>query len=1089
MHAHLARAPLWHPSGMRKHSVPRPGVSLRFDPRLPSFIPPGWIRAHRRSQVLLFLGRSCRRRHPSFPLLARRVEAYFSLWNQLLPTLEYPKAGAPPPTDLQGAVRRLGEQLFTLMDAAEPPSLFSKKGFYGTMMEWAMRDERFKTQFFRFVDVLPTLTSSGEVARHLQEYLGQNQAHLSPALRLGLKAAGGAGWLLGAGVKSQVAGMARQFMLGNDDKEIAATLRRLHDQDIAFTVDSLGEAVVSEAEADQYAQRYLNLMEMLGLETAKWPHPCRSNLSPRGPLPHLNLSVKLSALYSQIHPADPDTAIARISARLRPILRRAKELRAFINFDMESYALKNLTLRAFTTIFAEPEFASEPACGLALQAYLRDCEADLRALMAWARERRRRLTIRLVKGAYWDYETILAGQRHWPVPVFSQKAESDASFEGLSRLLLENDDAVDAAFGTHNVRSIAYALAQAERLGVERRSIEFQMLYGMAEPIKDAVLKVDCRLREYCPVGELLPGIAYFVRRLLENTSNEGFLANKFAKGASRGDLLEDPRAKAAGGLGRTAPGPAPAAPAPAVQPFRNEPHTDFTLPAQRQKMLAAIRDARQNLGRRCPLVIDNCPVSTPDWLPSLNPANQDEVVGYAAEGKVAQAELALAAARAAQPGWARTPAAERAAILEQAAQLIRRDKAALCALEMLEAGKNWTESDADVAEAIDFCNFYAGVMRGLGRPQRTQAVPGESNFQHWWPRGVGVIIAPWNFPLAILTGMAAAAIVAGNAVILKPSDQTPVIGARLMELLIEAGLPPGVANLLTGPGSRVGAHLVSHPRVDFIAFTGSKEVGLRIWEAAGRTAPGQANLKRIVCEMGGKNCIIVDSDADLDEAVVGCIASAFGYQGQKCSALSRVVVLQDNYQRFVERLVAAAASLRVGPAEEPGALIGPVINRDAQQRLLAVIAAGKAEARLAWQGVVPDDPRACYVPPVIFTDVPPASPLFREEMFGPVLAVTRAKDFDQALALANDSEFALTGGCYSRSPVNLERVKAELICGNLYLNRTVTGAIVERQPFGGFKMSGGGTKAGGREYLENFLVPRVITENCLRRGFAPAEE
>jgi RHH-type proline utilization regulon transcriptional repressor/proline dehydrogenase/delta 1-pyrroline-5-carboxylate dehydrogenase len=977
------------------------------------------------------------------------------------------------------------------MDAAEPPSLFSSKGFYGRLMEWAMRDEHFKTQLFRFVDVLPMLTSSSEVSRHLQEYLGDDQVHLNPALRLGLKAAGGASWLFGAGVKGQVTAMARQFMLGNDEKEIVSILRKINDQDIAFTVDVLGEAVVSEAEADQYARRYLELMDLLGKQVPSWRHTCQSNVSSNGPLPPLNLSVKLSALYSQVHPTDPETAIEAISGRLRPLLRRAKELGAFINLDMESYALKDLTFRLFKQVFAEPEFAQTPPCGLAVQAYLKDCEHDLLDLLEWARQQRRRVTVRLVKGAYWDYETILGQQRHWPVPVFAHKAESDANFEKLSLLLLENADVVDAAFATHNVRSIAHALGQAERLGIDRRAFEFQMLYGMADPIKAAVLEMGCRLREYCPVGDLLPGMAYLVRRLLENTSNEGFLANKFAKGASRQELLRDP-AGVVGGLG--APAEIGSAPTPvgdyeAKGGFRNEPHTDFTRTAARQAIAKAIPELRRSLGRRYPLIINHKPVQTKDWLPSLNPADHNEIIGYAAQGTVAEADSALAAARAAQPSWARTSPDRRASLLEQVAALMRRDKAALCALEVLEAGKNWAEADADVAEAIDFCDFYAQVMRDLGRLQRTQSVSGESNAQHWWPRGVGVIIAPWNFPLAILTGMAAAAVVAGNAIILKPSDQTPVIGARLMDLFIEAGLPAGVVNLLTGPGSKVGSHLVSHPQVDFIAFTGSKEVGLRIWEAAGRTAPGQANLKKVVCEMGGKNCLIVDSDADLDEAVLGCVASAFGYQGQKCSALSRLIVLADNYDKFVERLVAAAGSLRIGPAEIPGTIVGPVINREAQQRILQIIEAGKTEATLAWQGRPPDAPNACYVPPTIFTHVPPTSRLFREEIFGPVLSVTKAKDFDHALALANDSEFALTGGCYSRSPVNIERVKAELVCGNLYINRTITGAIVERQPFGGFKMSGGGTKAGGREYLQNFLVPRVITENCLRRGFAPIEE
>jgi RHH-type proline utilization regulon transcriptional repressor/proline dehydrogenase/delta 1-pyrroline-5-carboxylate dehydrogenase len=487
--------------------------------------------------------------------------------------------------------------------------------------------------------------------------------------------------------------------------------------------------------------------------------------------------------------------------------------------------------------------------------------------------------------------------------------------------------------------------------------------------------------------------------------------------------------------------------------------------------------------------VIDNKRVETREWSPSLNPANQNEIIGYAARATIQDADAALAAARAAQSKWGRTPADERAKLLNKLADLMRRDKAALSALMVLEAGKNWTEADADVAEAIDFCDFYAAEMRALGKPQRTQIVPGETDIQHWWPRGVGVVISPWNFPLAILTGMATAAVAAGNTVLLKPSDQTPVIAAKLVDLAIESGFPPGVFNLVTGRGSVVGAHLIAHPQIDFIVFTGSVEVGLNIWETAGRTPPGQPNLKKVVCEMGGKNCLIVDSDADLDEAVQGAVQSAFGYLGQKCSALSRLIVLEDNHDRFVERLIAATASLRVGPAEEPGTIIGPVIDRSAQKRILDMIEAGKKEANLAWQGKVPNDPSACYVPPTIFTDVPSTSRLFREEIFGPVLSITKAKDFDEAIALANDCAFALTGGLYSRSPINIERAKNELVCGNLYINRTITGAIVGRQPFGGFKMSGGGTKAGGREYLQNFLVPRVVTENCLRRGFAPIDE
>ena len=991
------------------------------------------------------------------------------------------------PAEAEKSAWEWGEKILALMDAAEAPSLFSRKGLYGALMDWAMKDEGFKTQLFRFVDVLPTLRSSSEVTRHLNEYFDSNQVDLSPALRTALKATSFAGGLFSAGIKSQISGMARMFMPGSDDKEVLASLRKLHEQGIAFTVDVLGEAVVSEDEADRYAQRYLELMNLLARATGAWDKPCTSNLTPRGEEPCLNLSLKISALYSQIHPADPDTAIEKLSARLRPILRRAKEAGAFINFDMEHYGLKDLTLRLFKSIFSEPEFAAGPRCGLALQAYLRECEADLREVTAWARAQRRRITVRLVKGAYWDYETIIAEQKGWPVPVFSRKAETDANFERLSTYLLENDDAIAAAFASHNVRSIAHVLAQAGQIGVPLRNFEFQMLHGMADSLKKALLELDCRVREYAPVGELLPGMAYLVRRLLENTSNEGFLARKFAKGASREELLQNPR-ELLEAPRDTHTGPTGGRDG-AVTEFKNETHTDFNITAERERIRDAIKKVRAGPGRKHPLIINNEPVPTGEWTPSRNPADQKEIVGYVARATITEAERALEAAGRAQQKWARVPVEERAALLRRLAVLLKRDKSELNALEILEAGKSWTEADADVAEAIDFCNFYAVEMRTLGQPKRTQRVAGESNSQHWWPRGVGVVIAPWNFPLAILTGMMSAAIVAGNAVIIKPSEQTSVIAARLMELLIESGLPAGVVNFVSGRGSEVGAHLVAHPKVDFVAFTGSKEVGLKIWETAGRTAPGQMNLKKVVCEMGGKNCVIVDGDADLDEAVLGVVQSAFGYQGQKCSALSRLVVLADNYDRFLGRLIAATESLRVGPAEEPGAMIGPVIDRQAQQRILEMIEVGRKEAKLTWMGKVPEDANSCYVSPAIFSDVTPGCRIFREEIFGPVLAVTKASDFAEALALANDCEFALTGGCYSRSPANIERVKNEMMCGNVYINRPITGAIVERQPFGGFRMSGGGTKAGGGEYLQHFLAPRVITENCLRRGFAPADE
>ncbi len=410
-----------------------------------------------------------------------------------------------------------------------------------------------------------------------------------------------------------------------------------------------------------------------------------------------------------------------------------------------------------------------------------------------------------------------------------------------------------------------------------------------------------------------------------------------------------------------------------------------------------------------------------------------------------------------------------------------------LAAVEVYEVGKAWEEADGDIREAMDFCLFYAAQMRILGRPKLTQHVLGEESYQHYWPRGVALVIAPWNFPVAILCGMVSAAIVTGNTVIMKPAEPSSVTGALLMEIFEEAGVPRGVLNFLPGHGSVIGQHLVDHPEVVMIAFTGSREVGLRIWESAGKTRPGQRELKRVVCEMGGKNAIIVDSDADLDETIVDSIYSAFGYQGQKCSALSRLIVLEENYDRVIERLLAAAASLRVGNPENPGITVGPVIDERAYKRILEMIEAGKKEATLAYQAKdVPNE--GYFIPPTIFTNVKPTARIAREEIFGPVLSVIKVRDLDEAVEVANGTDYALTAGFFSRSPANIHRMKAELEAGNVYINRSCTGAVVGRHPFGGFKMSGGGTKAGGSDYLLQFLIPRIVTENIMRHGFAPEE-
>src|SRR5215471_8889214 len=977
---------------------------------------------------------------------------------------------------LQSEVEQQGARLFELVDT-HPERLFSKAGFYQRLMALSMHDERFKTQLFRFVAVLPSLHGSREIIQHLKEYFSDSNDGFHPLVGAGVRLARMVPWVSAPLLRWNVSETARQFIAGRNPDEVVATLRKQRAQKIGFTVDVLGEAVVSEAEADKYASRYLDLLEKLARETRDWTDPFGRNAEL---FPVVNLSVKISALYSQMSPAAPADAIAHLSTKLRPILRRARELGAFINFDMESYALKNTTLELFKTILNDPEFKDWPHVGIVIQAYLRDSEGDLRDLIEWGRGRGTRFAVRLVKGAYWDYETTKSGQNGSNPPVFLQKPESDANFEKLTRVLFENHTVVTPAFGSHNVRSIAHAQAVADEFRIDRSRFEFQLLYGMAGPIKRALVEMGYRVREYCPIGELLPGMAYLVRRLLENTSNEGFLRAKFSENVPAKELLRDPKElitpthKNGASLHATD-----------GDSFRNAPLVSFIYKDSQDKMQSALREVRKRLGEKHPLYVGGEKIWTDNLTPSVNPAEPTEIVGYGTEAGIDEADRAVKVARGAFEKWRWTPFEERAQLLERAADILERRRYELSAVEVFEVGKPWSEADADIREAIDFCTFYAQQMRRLGRPKLTQQVPGEESYHHYWPRGVAFVIAPWNFPIAILCGMASAAVVTGNAVIMKPSEQSIICGAMLMQVFEEAGVPPGVLNFLSGHGSVIGAHLVDHKDVDLIAFTGSREVGLKIWESAGITRPGQRELKRVICEMGGKNAMIVDADADLDETIMYSIYSAFGFQGQKCSALSRLILLEENYDRVMERLIPAAASLRVGNPAEPGIMVGPVIDEPAYRRILEYIEIGKKEAKIAYQAKeVP--PHGYFVPPTIFTDVKPSMQIAREEIFGPVLSVLKVRDLDEALEVANGTDYALTGGFFSRSPENIDRVKARLEAGNVYINRSCTGAIVGRHPFGGFKMSGSGTKAGGEDYLLNFLVPRVVTENTSHHGFAP---
>ena len=920
-------------------------------------------------------------------------------------------------------------------------------------------DPQFRIQALRFIDVLPSLGNDGDLVRIFNEYF---EAEEFPLPRFG-EFALQAGRLLGdhalAGLIRAAAGiLSRQFLAGQNASEVFNRMAHLHKQGRRVSLDRVGEVTLSEGEADRYLRAYLDLIEAA---------------AGRSPAP-LQLSVKLSSLYARINAHSVDRAAEVVLQRLLVLTQAAREAGASITLDMEDYDKRPLTLVVFQRWISHPAFSDWTGAGIALQAYLRNVAEDVRLVRDLASRREAPFHVRLVRGAYWDQECVRALQHGWPIPVWRQQHQTDLAYERSIDQLLGLHPEIETAIATHNPRSIAYGMARAEQLGMDKADIEFQMLYGMAEPLQAALQAAGYPVRVYLPFGEPIPGMAYLVRRLLENSSSQSL-----ERLSDVGDV--GPEAALRAPLAATA-----AESPPAASPgFANQPLRRFVERVEREDFAAAIGRVRSQLGASYTPLIGGHETGGTGRIDSTCPADPQMLVGSVVAAGPEQAERAIDTAARAFPEWRDRPANGRAALLREVARRLRGARDEFAAWEIFEAGKNWTEADADVCEAIDFLMFYADEAERLAAGQGI-SLPGEANRYFYQPRGVGVVIPPWNFPLAILTGMLAATLVSGNCAILKPSSDTPVIAARFVRLLLDAGVPPGVIGFLPGPGAEIGEFLVRHPATHLIAFTGSREVGCGLLERAAHVAPGQRHVKRVIAEMGGKNAIIVDASADPDEAVSGILQSAFGFQGQKCSACSRVIVVGGMYTGLVDRLVDAARDLVIDLPWEAHCDLGPVINRSAQQRIDTLIDEADQWGRRIYRAELPEGLTGHYVGPAIFKDVEPHSPLAQEEIFGPVLALMPSRDFDQALAIANDTDYALTGGVYSRSPASLQRAAAEFRVGNLYLNRGITGALVARQPFGGFRLSGIGSKAGGPDYLLQFLEPRCVSENTLRRGVAP---
>lgn len=985
-----------------------------------------------------------------------------------------------------------GESFFRTIKN-EKPVLFNKSKWIGKVLDWSMTNEAFKVNLFRFVDVFPSLKSAKSLTKHINEYFGEDK-NMPPIVKWGAKGAHFTGVLggnfLNSVIRFNIKNMAMQFIIGENTESALNNLEKLRDNGFAFVIDFLGEATVSEDESEFHYLTYLSLLDALAKKQSRWQPLSQKeeiiNSSPFkdwGYYPKTQIAIKVSALYSQVKAVDFENSVQKILQKLEPIYEKIIKMKGSLSLDMESFGYKDIVLEVYRRLRSNSKFAHYPHLGIVLQAYLQCTENDLNNLLIWAKNKNLPIEVRLVKGAYWDYETVIASQNNWTSAcVWNYKHETDAAFERLSKKILENHAICYFACGSHNVRSICVALEMAKQYNVPENRYEFQMLYGMAEPVRNVLRNIAGRVRLYCPYGEMIPGMAYLVRRLLENTSNESFLRQGFAEGEEIEKLLQNPQEKMK--LFK----PKKSEKKIVSEIFQNEPAVDFTLPGEIFRFKKSIALVRKQFVTQCPLFINGKRIYTDDLRESRNPNNFKEIIGKVSLASKKEVEMAINAAKRTFPAWRDTSAEDRSEYLLKAADEVKQRIYELCSWQILEVGKQWDQAYADVTEAIDFLRYYAIEMRRLAKAMRLGNISGEINLQFYEPQGVVSVIAPWNFPLAISLGMISAAIVTGNTLVYKPSGLSPIVGYSIVDIFEKVGVPAGVFNYLSGNGSEIGDLLVEHKDVSIIAFTGSKEVGLKIIEKASVVQPGQVHVKKIICEMGGKNAIIIDDDANLDEAIPAVIHSAFAFQGQKCSACSRLIVLDEIYEPTIERLVKAVESQKIGSPEDPVNFMGAVIDAKAQEKILKYQKIATSEGKVIFQSNIPCN-MGYYVPIMIVEGITPENRIAQEEVFGPVLAVMRVKDFNQALEWANSTQYALTGGIFSRSPKNIEKAKQEFRVGNLYINRGCTGALVGRQPFGGAYMSGMGTKAGGPDYLLHFMHARVVTENTMRRGFTPSEK
>ena len=966
--------------------------------------------------------------------------------------------------DLESLIQNKGRLLLSKIQEEEQ-GLFDKSWWQGKILSMTLENDSFKTRLFHFIDVLPNLKTSEQIISHLEEYFKDDESKLlSSGLALGKLAKP----LLASLIKKQIHEMAKIFITGSTVKEALQTIQKIRSKNQNFSLDILGEATLSEKESQSYQSQYLELINTLDVLNKEWPFKKQLDEDSFGNIPKVNISVKVTSLYSQIKEEAWENSKEQLKNKIRPLFKKAIETFSFINLDMEQYKYKNLVLEIFKELLTEKDFKNYPHFGIVIQAYLKESFLDLEELIQLAKKRNVPFTVRLVKGAYWDSEVLLAQQKNWPIPVYTQKEETDFNFERCNTLLMKNYKYIKTAVGSHNIRSISHALAL--KTLYPQASLEFQTLYGMGDTIAQSLSEQGGRVRLYATIGELIPGMSYFVRRLLENTSNQSFIRNTFKKNISPDVLLKKPNL-------------IKSVKKKSLDSFKNHPLLDFSLSTNRDRFQKSLDEVKRKIPMNVFPIIEGKEQKSDILYKRKNPSHINQMISHNYFSTKDHLETAVEKSLVYFNKWKYYPADKKIDYLLSLAQKMKEEEFTLSAIEVLESGKTWLEAQADVAEAIDFCIYYARQFENLSKPQKTYEVYGEDNISSWEPLGLTAVISPWNFPLAILTGMVVAPLVCGNTVIIKPAEQSSLIAYYFAQLLLKSGFPKESFAFLPGEGETIGASLVKDHRISIISFTGSLEVGSSIIKETSQPSKNKSQFKKSIVEMGGKNAIIVDESADLDEAIQGILESAFRFQGQKCSACSRIIVLEQIYDRFMKRFMPSLEDLIIGPAEEPKSFLGPVVDKEAFKRIKKFIEEQKKTSQVLFEGKAPE--QGYYIPPTVFSTNDPNSPLMQKEIFGPVLSVFKTKDFSSALEIVNQTPYGLTAGLYSRHPSHIEEFKKSADVGNLYINRNCTGALVKRHPFGGRKLSGLGSKTGGPEYLKQFLKNKIATENTIRRGFS----